>query len=265
MGEDAPLLYAGQPLPPTDLSFLIDITGPSRLGALATVLSDRLVPAVTLDLDHHVSNERFGAVNLVDPSAAATAELVYLLLERWGLPVTAEVATPLLAGLLTDTLSFQTTATSPRALRVAAALIEAGAPLEPLVNQLFRAKPVSTARLFGAVVGAARLEDGLLWSEVTPAMLAACGAKASETEGIIMYLSGVEEAVVFALLYARDDGWRVSLRSNSDAVDVAALAGRYGGGGHPRAAGCTLVGDATVRDAFLADVRVAIATATRVA
>ena len=102
---------------------------------------------------------------------------------------------------------------------------------------------MSTARLFGAVVAAARLEDGLLWSEVTPAMLAAAGARPSETESIIMYLAGVEEAVVFALLYERDDGWRASLRSNSDAVDVAALAGRYGGGGHRRAAGCTIVGE----------------------
>ena len=76
-----------------------------------------------------------------------------------------------------------------------------------------------------------------------------------------MYLSGVEEAVVFALLYERADGWRVSLRSNSDAVDVAVLAGRHGGGGHPRAAGCTLVGDAAVRDAFLDDIRAAIAAA----
>jgi phosphoesterase RecJ-like protein len=261
LAGDAPLLYAGQPLPPTDLTLLVDITGPGRLGALAAAHGDRLARAGLLNIDHHVSNERFGALNLVDPTAAATAELIALLLARWGWPLTADVATPLLAGLMTDTLSFQTAATTPRAMYVAGMLLEAGAPLEPLVRHLFRAKPLSTARLFGAVVAAARLEDGLLWSEVTPAMLAACGAKASETEGVITYLTGVEEAVVFALFYERADGWRVSLRSNSDAVDVAVLAQRYGGGGHARAAGCTITGDRAVRDAFLADVRAAIAAA----
>jgi phosphoesterase RecJ-like protein len=247
-------------LPATDVVCLVDITGPGRLGPLLPALgSDRVAAGVTVD--HHVSNEHFGAVNLIDPTAASTAELVYLLLRRWGLPVDAAIATPLLAGVLSDTLSFQTSATTPRALRVAAELVAAGAPLAALVERLFRAKPYSTARLFGAIVAASRLEDGLLWSEVTPAMLAAAGARASETEGAIMYLAGVEEAVVFALLYEQEDGWRASLRSNSDAVDVSALAARYGGGGHRRAAGCTIVGDSAVRAAFLDAVRGAIAAA----
>ncbi|MCC6628134.1 MAG: DHH family phosphoesterase [Chloroflexi bacterium] len=258
LARDEPLLAGTATLPTTDLVCLVDITGPGRLGPLQMVLGDDCI-AAGLVIDHHVSNERFGAVNLVDPTAASTAELIYLLLRRWGLPVTADVAAPLLSGVLSDTLSFQTTATTPRTLRVAADLVEAGAPLAAIVERLFRAKPYSTARLFGAVVATSRLEDGLLWAEITPAMLAAAGARASETEGVIMYLAGVEEAIVFALLYEQEGGWRASLRSNSDAVDVSILAGRYGGGGHRRAAGCTLSGGPRVRDAFLADLKVAIA------
>jgi phosphoesterase RecJ-like protein len=258
----APLRYTGQALPPTDLTFSIDITGPGRLGALGRDHPDRLARDRVLNLDHHISNEGHGALNLVDPTAAATAELVFLLLQQWGVAVTPAVATPLLAGLLSDTLSFQTSSTTPRALRVAAALMEAGAPLERLVGPLFRAKPLSSARLFGAIVSAAHYADGLLWAEVTPAMLAACGAQASETEGVITYLSGVEEAVIFALLYEQPGGWRASLRSTSDAVNVATLAAQFGGGGHARAAGCTLTGGPDVRARFLAEARAAIAAAS---
>jgi phosphoesterase RecJ-like protein len=206
-----------------------------------------------------VSNEHFGTLNLVDTSAAATAELLYLLLCQWGITVTPDLATPLLAGLLTDTLSFQTSATTPRTLRVAADLVAAGAPLELLVANLFRAKPLSSARLFGAIVAGARLEAGLLWSVVTHAMLVETGAQPSETESAISYLAGVEEAAVFALLYEQPGGWRVSLRSRSDAIDVSKLAARYGGGGHARAAGCTISGEPAERDQFLAAVQAVIA------
>jgi phosphoesterase RecJ-like protein len=258
VSADGPVAYSGQTLPPTDLAFLVDITGLSRIGPVQNDLGDRLERAALLNLDHHVSNERFGALNLVDTTAAATAELLYLLLRHWGVTITDDLATPLLAGVLTDTLSFQTSSTTPRTLRVAADLIAAGAPLEPLVGAIFRAKPLSSACLFGAVVASARLEDGLLMAEVTPAMLAACGAQASETEGVISYLAGVEEAVIFALFYERPDGWRVSLRSNSDAVDVARLAAQFGGGGHARAAGCTLTGGAEERARFIAAAKAAM-------
>ena len=257
--RNGPLLYSGQELPPTDLSVLADITGLNRLGQLGKDLADRLNEDQMINLDHHVSNERFGRLNIVDEQAAATAELLYLIFRRWDVPITADLATTLLVGLLTDTLNFQTSSTTPRTLRVGADLIEAGAALEPLVTRLFRVKPFSSARLFGAILGAARLDGRLLSAEITPEMLAACGAEASETEGAISYLSGIEEAVIFALLYKQPQGWRVSLRSNDDRVDVAQLAAHFGGGGHPRAAGCSLPAGQESRDAFFEAARAAIA------
>ena len=251
--------YTGQDLPAADLAFLADITGISRVGPVAQILAVRLPREAILNVDHHISNEGFGGLNLVDTTAAATAELLYLILRHWGVAVTPDLATPLLAGVLTDTLSFQTSATTARTLRVAAELVAAGAPLEALADALFRAKPLSTARLFGAVVASARLDDGLLCAEVTPAMLAETGAQPNETEGIISYLTGVEEAMVFALLYERPDGWRVSLRSKSDAIDVSRLAAEFGGGGHARAAGLTLVGGPELRQRFVARAKAAIA------
>jgi phosphoesterase RecJ-like protein len=258
---DSPILYTGQALPPFDLIFFADITGPSRLGPLAQALGDRLTPEHLFNVDHHVSNERFAALNLVDVGAAATAEVLYLLLRGWGIPITAELATPLLAGVMTDTLSFQTPSTTARTLHVAADLVAAGAPLEHLADALFRAKPLSTARLFGAVVDSARLDDGLLCAEVTQAMLAETGAQPSETEDVVSYLSGVEEAAVFALFYERADGWRVSLRSSTDAIDVSRLAAEFGGGGHARAAGLTLVGGRALRTRFVQRAKTVIAAA----
>lgn len=260
-GPDAPVAYTGQHLPPTDLSLLADITGPSRVGAPAAALPDLFIRERLLNVDHHISNEGFGCLNLVDTGAAATAELLYLILRRWEVTITAAIATPLLVGVLTDTLSFQTSSTTARTLRVAAELVAAGARLEPLAEALFRAKPLSTARLFGAIAAAARLDGGLLYADVTPAMLAETGAQPSETEDAIGYLSGVEEAAIFALFYERPDGWRVSLRSRSDAVDVARLAGEFGGGGHPRAAGLTLVGGPALREGFMTRAKEVIARA----
>lgn len=257
--DDAPLLYTGQAVPATDLTLLVDITGLSRLGPLQHAQPDRFKQSVVLNLDHHISNERFGVVNLVDPTAAATAELVYLLLCHWRVALTPALASLLLVGLLTDTLGLQTSSTTPRTLRVAAALIEAGAPLEALVWQCFRTKPLTTARLFGAVVASAQQHAGLLTAEVTPAMLAMTGAEAGETEGAITYLTGIEGTVVFALFYEQPHGWRVSLRSNDDRVDVSALAAQFGGGGHRRAAGVTLTGGPDLRARFEAAVCAAIA------
>lgn len=261
--DDAPLRYTGQPLPPTDLTLMVDITGLARLGALSTDQPERFRQSVVLNIDHHISNERFGVVNLVDATAAATAELIYLLLTQWALPITPAIASPLLTGLLTDTLGLQTSSTTPRTLRVAADLVAAGAPLEAIVWSSFRAKPLSSARLFGAIVATATLQDGLLTAEVSQATLAATGAQSGETESAVTYLTGVEGTIVFALYYEQPTGWRVSLRSNSDRLDVSALAGRFGGGGHARAAGVTLQGGPELRARFERTLIEAIAASRR--
>lgn len=258
--DNAPIFLDDRPLPPTDLSLLVDITGLARTGPLLRKYADRLKPEVTLAIDHHVSNESFGAINLIDTSAAATAEILYLVLCRWGVTITPAIAAPLLTGILTDTLGFQTSSTTARTMAVATALVEAGAPLPELMDACFRTKPLSTARLFGAVVAAAQFRDGLLWSEVTPTMLAATGAQSGETEGAITYLSGVAEALIFALFYQQGNGgWRVSLRSRTDAINVSSLAARFGGGGHPRAAGCTISGGPTERQRLMDELLATIA------
>lgn len=245
--------YRGGPLPPADLILALDSSDLERLGALAADNADRFAAGPVVDIDHHVTNTRFGTdgANLVDPEAAATAEMVYLLARAWDLPISREAATCLLAGVYGDTLGLQTPSTSPRTVRVVADLLVAGADLPTLVDHFYRSRPYKTAKLWGLVLARAAWCGQVLWSEVTPAMRAEANAEENDTGGVINFLSGVQGARVTALLYRGEHEWRAGLRSPADGVDVAAIASRFGGGGHPRAAGCRILGDEAERDAFL--------------
>lgn len=240
-----------------DLLLVVDCADLGRLGPLQQTHPewfDGHIPIV--NIDHHVTNTRFGTVNLVDPDAAATCELLGLLFVLLGLPlpIGADVATCLLAGIQGDTLGLRTPSTTSRTLRVAADLLERGADLDTIVDYLFRVKPFSTVKLWGLVLARAEMLEEVVWTEITQQMLQDSGALASEGEGIVNFLTGTRGAQVGVLFYEQPDGWRVSLRSIRDDVDVAELARLYGGGGHSRAAGCRLDPGIPARDRFLADI-----------
>lgn len=238
-----------------DRIVLVDCADPSRLGPLFQEFPswfDGSIPMV--NIDHHVTNTRFGTVDLVDPDASATTEILTELVIELGLPLTPALATCLLTGIYGDTLGLQTSSTRPKTMRLAAHLLEAGANLPEIVTHLFRQKPFSTVRLWGLALARARFEGPVVWTEITPEMLKESGATAAEGEGIVNFLSGTEGALTAIMFYRQPDGWRVSLRSTSDAVDVARIASQYGGGGHSRAAGCRLPPGEEARQAFLATV-----------
>ena len=206
-----------------------------------------------VNIDHHVTNTRFGSVNLVDPQSAATAELLGVMFIELGIPIDVDVATCLLAGIQGDTLGLRTPSTRARTLRLAADLLECDADLDTVVDNLFRVKPFSTIRLWGLSLGRAERLGAVVWTEITPEMLSTSEAASAEGEGIVNFLAGSKGSRVAALLYRLPDGWRVSLRSVREDVNVAELARLYGGGGHPRAAGCRLAPGIAARDQFLAD------------
>lgn len=257
-GADRIVRYAGGPLPEADLILALDSSDAERLGALHAENADRFAAGPTLVVDHHVTNTLFGTVagdgaaaNFVDEGAAATAEMVYLLARAWGLPLAPEAATCLLAGVYGDTLSLQTTATTPRTLRVVADLLAVGADLSGVVNNLFRTRPYTAVRLWGAVLSRAAWCGDVLWSEITPEVLAATGAGDGESSGVINFLTGTNNARVTVLFHRGDGEWRAGLRTLTPGVDVAAIAARFGGGGHVKAAGCRIAGGEAERDAFL--------------
>jgi phosphoesterase RecJ-like protein len=238
-----------------DLVILVDCADPSRLGPLFYRLAnefERHRPII--NVDHHVTNTRFGSLNLVVPEAASTAEIMVGLFDELGIEIEPDCATTLLAGIYGDTLGLRTPSTTPNALRTAAELIEKGADLDSIVDALFRLKPYSTICLWAEALQQAQWRKGLIWTQVNPEMLERTGADRSEAEGIVNFLAGTIGARASALLYQESWGWRVSMRSLADDVNVATLLGLFGGGGHARAAGARLEPGDEAREHFLNEV-----------
>ena len=141
-----------------------------------------------------------------------------------------------------DTATFAHPNATPRTLAVSAALVEAGAPLSDISRRLYRTKPDAQLRLFGRVLDRLETADGgrIVWSTLTDADLAATGTQAAHSEGIIDLLAQAEDAEV-AILFKEDPrGTRLSVRTRPGGVDATVLTGRFGGGGHARAAGATI-------------------------
>lgn len=236
-----------------DLLVLLDCADRTRAGEIGSDLLDRISgEALIINVDHHVTNTRFGTLNLIDPTAAATCEILTLLYQDLGIDFDAALATTLFAGIQGDTLGLRTPSTTGRTLEASADLLRAGADLDTIVDHLFRIRPFSTLKLWGQALSRAEFGGTLVWTEITPEMLRIAGADESEGEGIVNFLAGTKGARAAALLYQVPDGWRVSMRSLSEEVDVSELAALFGGGGHSRAAGCTLKGGVEARDEFLA-------------
>jgi bifunctional oligoribonuclease and PAP phosphatase NrnA len=251
-GIDRVCIYGKDELPAYDILCLADCSDKRRLGAFYTDDESRIEGSTPIvNIDHHVTNDRFGVVNIVEPKAASTAEIVADLLKLWGTRLDSQIAQCLLSGIYGDTLGLRTEATTARTMRTAADLVDAGANPVPVVDALFRLKPKSSVCLWERALHGVQWTGALIWTELTEEVFATCHAEPSEAEGLVNFLVGTEGSSAAAILYANDSGWRVSMRSLSEDVDVAKIASEFGGGGHPRAAGCTIVGGDLEKQVFL--------------
>ena len=234
------------PGPPASHIACLDISDPTRTGDFYKANEDAFNHkngVKILNMDHHATNLQFGDLNLLDTRAAACAEQVAVTFDELGWAVDTETARYVLIGVVTDTLGFRTSATTPRTLRVAAHMMERGADLFTVVDQVFNTRPLTTLMLWSRALANVSLgaNGRVIFIQITPDMLKRAGAKEEELEGLSSYLASVRGSVkVAAVLKERDDGTtRVSLRS-SPGVDVASIARVFGGGGHPQAAGATI-------------------------
>lgn len=246
------LAYGTDDLPEYDVLCLIDCSDRRRLGDFYADDPERVngqVPIV--NIDHHVTNDSFGQVNIVVPEAASASEIVADILQEWGTELTHDIAQCLLAGIYGDTLGLRTDSTTSRTMRTSADLVDAGANPVPIVDALFRVKPRSSVCLWEKALRNVQYTGGLIWTELTQDTFDRCGAVASEAEGMVNFLVGTEGSGAAAILYANDKGWRVSMRSLRDGVDVARIAAEFGGGGHPRAAGVQIDGNDEAKWAFV--------------
>ncbi len=243
-----------QPPGGQDLIIVLDTADTDRLGSLYSESAFRAAPVV--NMDHHVTNVRYGSVNVIRPKAAAVGEMIYDLVRRLGVAMDERIATCLLTAIVTDTIGFRTTSTSPRTLRLAAALMEAGASLSHIVQQSFENRPLPVLRLWGQVLSGFQMTDGIAWAGIPNRVLQQFGLREDEAKGLVNFLRGTEGTSVAVLLMEGSNGTvKVEFRSNG-AINVAAIAAALGGGGHPAASGCTVTGRlAQVEQRVLAEVR----------
>lgn len=226
-----------------DVIAVLDIGDLSRVGDLGRRVAARGVPVACID--HHVSPGSLPpGPRLIDPAATATAELVHDLAVALGWPIGPQCARALYVGILTDTGGFRFSNTTPRALQVAAALLEAGVDPESIYEQVYASAPEGRVRLLAEVLETLVVEAdaGMAWVTVPPGALERHRADADDLDGIVEFarsVAGTRLALLFRQL--ANGRVKVSLRSRGP-VDVAALAQRFGGGGHVKAAGASLDG-----------------------
>ena len=220
----------------------LDAADPARLAGLEHLLKKA---TTVVCIDHHRTNRGFGTINLVDGDAAATAELVFRLIEEMSGGITPDVSTCLYAGLVTDTGRFQYESATPEVLRIAAALREQAFDHAALAQTLYEDNTLPYLRLLGKVLDRAVHDPGadLVWTYLTRKDLKEAGVAIQETDDLIDVLRTAREADVVAVLKEqREGGFKVSLRSRGKA-DVAAVSARFGGGGHRLASGYTSKAD----------------------
>ncbi len=223
-----------------DLVLLLDTGSVARIEPIYTYEQAYLNARPLIVIDHHATNSGQGVLNLVMTEAAATCEMLALLVAAWNVPLDSETATALLLGLITDTQSFQTSHTSPRSLQVAADLLKAGGRLNDVVRSMLFSKPFAHARALGLAMEQLHQDGAIIWTEFTQAMKAASGADDEASDEITAYISRIGGAKVYALFKERQDGTvKISLRS-APGVDVGSVAQAFNGGGHREAAGATL-------------------------
>ncbi len=260
LGKDVVMYLSGEAPTPGEYGFL-DLTDLRRL--LPDDLEERVLLALdcaserrigpeteaverarmVVNVDHHHDNSRFGDLNLIVDDASSTAEIVRDVLVSLDVQLSPDIAEALYVALVTDTGRFQYSNTTPKALRLAADLVEAGADVHGIFRLVYETVQFAKLKLLARALGRAQLyENGrLVVTYLLKEDFAEVGAEEPYSEGIIDYLRSVEGSEMVALIREppRDEGpaRRVSLRSSRDEVDVSAIARAANGGGHRQAAG----------------------------
>ncbi len=241
-----------------DAVVVLDTGTWNQLGDFGPFLASLSVPKVVID--HHLSQDDLGAVRLVDTTAEATGRLVFEAVTALGVPLPEGAAQPLFAALATDTGWFRHSNTTAQTFALAEQLVRAGARPTPLYESLYEQSTLPRLKLAGLVLARLQVVEGgrVAYTEIHREDYAATGAVPQDSEELVNYtrsLAGVEVGVFF--MEQPRGGVKVSFRARSK-VDVARLAGQFGGGGHRLAAGAVI-------DAPLADVRARVLQAVHAA
>jgi phosphoesterase RecJ-like protein len=196
-----------------------------------------------LNIDHHITNEEFGKLNLIEAGEVATAAILTNHLPRWGFTITKPIAAALLTGIITDTLGFRTPNTTAESLRQAALLMETGADMPELYMRGLVRRSFSAARYWGAGLSNLERTNGLVWSTLLLEDRKKAGYGGNDDADLINIISSLEDAHVGMIFVEQADNHvKVSWRALVPGVDVSLVARHFNGGGHAAAAGADIPG-----------------------
>lgn len=227
-----------------DTAVVLDCGDIRRVGKIAEQLS--CIP-VLINIDHHVTNTRFGDLHCVDTEACATAEIVYRFIRKMNIPFTKAVATAIYTGIVTDTGSFRFANTNRAAFSICDEMVEHGVEPYTVAQHLYGTYSLGRLKLLNLALDSIEIlhKGQVSFMTLTKEMLEETGTQSEDIDGMIHYAKRIKDVKVAVLIQERHNGlkngqgrnsFHVSLRSDG-AVDVAALATSFGGGGHQRAAG----------------------------
>lgn len=229
-----------------DLVVTVDSADRSRIGSVLSAERQGSIPMLVID--HHISNTCYGTVNVIDSTVASTAEMMVRLCRLLDVPLTSEIATALLTGIITDTLCFRTTNTTWETMACAVELVKIGAPMAEITRRALVLRPLESLRLQASGLVGAQLDGRVAHAVLSRKMRKELGIREERGDGglvgTLITASEVDIAAVFVELVTGEI--EVSMRA-APGFDVSQVAITLGGGGHPAAAGCTVAGP--VRDA----------------
>ncbi len=210
-----------------------------------------------INIDHHVTNENFGKLNLIEAEKVATAAMLTDHLPAWGFRITRPIAEALLTGIVTDTLGFRTSNMTPEALRQAATLMETGVDLSELYMRALVRRSFSSAKYWGSGLSSLESKHGIVWATLTLSERKAAGYGGNDDADLINVISAIDGNKVGMIFVEQSERRvKISWRALEPDIDVSKVAKHFGGGGHMAAAGADLEGE-------LSEVKSLVLTKTR--
>ena len=226
-----------QAIPPVDLVVSVDAASPDRMGGALSGF-----PQADINIDHHVTNTRFGVIDIIDPASVAACAMLAEGFPELGLSFSPATVDALLTGILTDTIGLHTSNMNPKALRITADLVEMGADLPRLYERALLRRSFAALRYWGAGLSKLQREDNLVWLSLSLADRKVSGYTSNDDAELVNNVAFVEGATIVVLFIEQvDNQVKISWRSQGD-VDVSQIAALFGGGGHVPAAGAVLSG-----------------------
>ncbi|MEP0806631.1 MAG: DHH family phosphoesterase [Chloroflexota bacterium] len=196
-----------------------------------------------INIDHHVTNERYGKINLIEAEEVATAAILTNHLPEWGFPITQPIAAALLTGIITDTLGFRTSNTTPEALRQCAMLMETGVNMPDLYMRSLVKKSFPAAKYWGAGLSSMQRDNGIVWGTLTLEDRKRAGYGGNDDADLINMISAIDGNKVGMIFVEQSDNHvKISWRALEPGIDVSQVAKHFNGGGHAAAAGADIPG-----------------------